>query len=309
MRFDRMIVLVLTAVMLAAATPAAAADGAKPRVAVLEFRNKAPNGWGGAGASAQDILVTELVKKGKFRVIDRERLNDLLREKNLSLSGDIDPKTAVEAGKLLGVEYLLVGSVTEFGAVQTRATTGGWLGNLPSVDVGTTRFKVALDARAISTRTGEIVWADSADDTTTDARVYVGGAGGGAVDRAQADKVIRPVCVKLVASFTSKDLPTSGLGGPGDASGIAGKIARVDGAQIYINAGAESGVKPGQAFAVVRAGNPIRDPDTGEVLGAEETRIGQIRVSAVKGPRLSVCAVVSGKGFAVGDLLKSEAAQ
>ena len=33
-----------------------------------------------------------------------------MQEKNLSLSGDVDPKTAVKVGKMLGVEYLIVGS-------------------------------------------------------------------------------------------------------------------------------------------------------------------------------------------------------
>ena len=53
------------------------ADGAKPRVAVLEFKNKASNyswNWYDAGRGAQDMLVTELVKSGKYRVIEREQL-------------------------------------------------------------------------------------------------------------------------------------------------------------------------------------------------------------------------------------------
>lgn len=281
-----------------------AEGGGKPRVAVLEFQNKAPHAWGHVGAAAQDILISELVKREKYVVIDRERLSAILQEKNLSLSGDIDPKTAVKAGKLLGVEYVIAGSVTEFGSVQSRATTGGWLGHLPPVDVGTTRFTAAIDARAISTTTGEIVWAEAQKESTTDARVFVAGAGGGAVDEAQADKVIRPVCAKLVASLEKKKLATSGLGGRGDASGVAGKIARVDGLEIYVNVGAEAGLQVGQTFDVVRKGKVITDPDTGEVLGADETKVGQIKVVEVKGPRLSLCSVVSGSGFKTGDILK-----
>ena len=70
----------------------------KPRIAVLEFKNKADNQWwyhGGAEA-AQDVFVTELVKSGKFRVVEREQLEALMQEKNLALSGDVDPKTAVQ---------------------------------------------------------------------------------------------------------------------------------------------------------------------------------------------------------------------
>ena len=38
-----------------------------------------------------------------------------MQEKGLSLSGDIDPKTAVKVGKMLGVEYLIAGALTELG--------------------------------------------------------------------------------------------------------------------------------------------------------------------------------------------------
>lgn len=288
----------------AAIASAVPASGARPRVAVLEFKNKAPHAWGHVGAAAQDILISELVKKDKYTVIDRERLAEVLQEKNLSLSGDIDPKTAVKAGKLLGVEYVIAGSVTEFGSVKSGASTG-WLGRgLPSVDVGTTKFTAAIDARAISTTTGEVIWADTARESTTDARVFVNGAGGGAVDEAQADKVIRPVCVQLVASLDRKTLTTAGLGGSGDASGVAGKIAQVEGGEIYINVGSEAGVSVGQVFQVMRKGKVIKDPDTGEVLGADETKIGQVKVTTVKGARLSICSVVSGSGFKAGDTLK-----
>lgn len=305
MRLVRILFLAAVSVFVGSALLDAAEEkAARPRVAVLEFKNKAPNAWGQVGAAAQDILISELVRKGRYTVIDRERLSEILREKNLSLSGDIDPKTAVKAGKLLGVEYVIVGSVTEFGSVKSGASTGWLGGRLPNVSVGTNRFTAAIDARAISTTTGEIIWADTARESTTDARVYVNGSGGGAVDEAQADKVIRPVCAQLAASLEKGKLTTSGLGGSADASGVAGKIARVDAEEIYINVGAEAGVQVGQVFQVVRKGKVITDPDTGEVLGADETKVGQVRITAVKGPRLSLCSAVSGNGFKAGDILK-----
>ena len=305
MRFVRILFLASVSMFAGSALLVTAEEnGARPRVAVLEFKNKAPQAWGHVGAAAQDILISELVKKGKYTVIDRERLSEVLQEKNLSISGDIDPKTAVKAGKLLGVEYVIAGSVTEFGSVKSGASTGWLGGRLPSVDVGTTKFTAAIDARAISTTTGEVIWADTARESTTDARVYVNGAGGGSVDEAQADKVIRPVCAQLAASLEKKKLTTAGLGGAGDASGVAGKIARVDAGEIYVNVGAEAGVQVGQVFQVVRKGKVITDPDTGEILGADETKVGQVKITVVKGPRLSLCSAVSGAGFKAGDMLK-----
>ena len=285
------------------------AQGAKPRVAILEFKNKASHyswNWYDAGRGAQDMLVTELVKSGKYRVIEREQLAAIMQEKHLSLSGDMDPRTAIQFGKMLGVEYLIAGAVTELGVTDRGANVpGGLLRGLPSVNVHSQKAEAALDARAFSTATGEIVWADSARDETSDASVYVFGAGGGASDHGKVDKLMRPVVQKLAASFGKADIKTSGMGGHGDASGIVGKIANVEGGTLYLNAGSEGGVKEGDEFTVYRVGKQIKDPDTGEVLGADEVKVGRVRVTAVKGPRLSTAAAVSGSGFKAGDTLKN----
>ncbi len=277
----------------------------KPRVAVIEFKDKTSRyTWYQAGQAAQDMFVTELVKSGKYRVIDREQLDAILREKNLSLSGEIDPKTAVKAGKLLGVEYLVTGALTELGVADRGARVPGAFG-LPSVRVGSQKMDASIDARMISTTTGEIIWADTAKETTSDASVFVAGAGGGVDDRRKLDRVLRPVVVKLAESMGKASAATSGLGGASDASGIAGKIAKVEGGSVYLNVGAEAGIKEGDTFDVYRVGNVIKDPDTGEVLGSDESKVGRVKVTKVMGARLSTASVVSGSGFKPGDMIKN----
>ena len=253
------------------------------------------------------MLVTELVKSGKYRVIEREQLAALMQEKNLSLSGEIDPKTAVKAGKLLGVEYIITGALTELGVADRGARVpGGLLGRFqPSVSVGSQKMDAAIDARMINTTTGEIVWADSAKESTSDASVYVAGAGGGVEDQRKLDRVLRPVVVKLAESMGKASTPTSGLGGASDASGVAGKIAKVEGGSVFLNVGAEAGIKEGDTFDVYRVGNVIKDPDTGEVLGSDETKVGRVKVTKVMGARLSTASVVSGSGFKAGDMIKN----
>ncbi len=291
--------------LLAAVASSAAAAAAKPRVAVIEFKDKTSHySWYRAGEAAQDMFVTELVKSGKYRVIEREQLAAIMQEKGLSLSGDIDPKTAVKAGKLLGVEYLVTGALTELGVADRGARVPGVFG-MPSVRVGSQKMDASIDARMINTTTGEIVWADTAKETTSDASVYVAGAGGGVDDKRKLDRVLRPVVVKLAASMAQASAPTSGLGGAGDASGIAGKIAKVEGGSVFLNVGAEAGIKEGDAFDVYRVGNVIKDPDTGEVLGSDETKVGRVKVTKVMGARLSTASIVNGSGFKSGDMIKN----
>jgi curli biogenesis system outer membrane secretion channel CsgG len=208
----RMVSLMLCASLAAllVAPMASAASSDKPRIAVLEFTNKADAGWhwwNDRGAAAmQDVFVTELVKSGKFRVIDRERLDALMREKNLALSGDVDPATAVRAGKLLGVEYFLVGAVTEYGKTEAGAH-GRSIGKLPGFGVHKTTFVAAANARIIDAETGEILWADEARNEDSHANVDVGGFGGGVSnDERMFDKVMKPVVQELTASIKAADL-------------------------------------------------------------------------------------------------------
>jgi curli biogenesis system outer membrane secretion channel CsgG len=296
--------------LFAAIRPLAAADAAKPRVAVLEFKNKAQGyvwSWYQAGQAAQDMLVTELVKKGNFRVMEREQLAAIMEEKNLSLSADVDPKTAVKIGKMIGVEYLIAGAVTELGVADRNVNVPSGLfgGRLPSVSVRSQKMDAAVDARAFSTSTGEIVWADTATESTSDSSVYIAGAGGGVEDQRKVDRLLRPVVLRLAESLSQKKITTSGLGGTSDASGVVGKIAKAEGGAIYVNVGAEAGIKEGDEFNVFRVAEQIKDPDTGEVLGANEVKVGRIRILAVRGPRLSSAIVVSGSGFKPGDVLKN----
>jgi len=191
----------LLAVLAAPGLIQAAGKADKPRIAVLEFKNKADNQWwykGGAEA-AQDVFVTELVKSGKFRVVEREQLEALMKEKGLTLSGDVDPKTAVRVGKLLGVNYLLTGAVTEYGNTDVSGGGGG-------VFAGKRKFVAALNARIIDTSTGEIAWADEASQEESSVRVSVFGVGGGVDDNRMFDKVMKPCIQKLVASLKNADI-------------------------------------------------------------------------------------------------------
>jgi curli biogenesis system outer membrane secretion channel CsgG len=198
----------LLAAMLVPALAVAKPQSTKPRLAVLEFKNKADNQWWwhGGAAAAQDVFVTQLVKSGKFRVVEREQLEALMKEKNLTLSGDVDPATAVRVGKLLGVNYLLTGAVTEYGA-EDKGAHGGSFRGLPSFGVHKKTFVAALNARLIDTSTGEVVWADEARSEESHSNVDVGGFGGGVSnDDRMFDKVMKPCIEQLTASLKAADL-------------------------------------------------------------------------------------------------------
>jgi curli biogenesis system outer membrane secretion channel CsgG len=193
-------IALLALVLVPVLSAAPKGGGDKPRIAVLEFKNKADNQWWyhGGAAAAQDVFVTELVKSGKFRVVDREQLEAMMQEKHLTQSGDIDKSTAMKLGKILGLNYLLTGAVTEYGNTDVSGGGGG-------VSAGKRKFVAALNARLINASTGEVLWADEASQEETSVRVSVFGFGGGVDDNRMFDKVMKPCIQKLVASLKHAD--------------------------------------------------------------------------------------------------------
>lgn len=60
-------------------------------------------------------LRSEMVKTNKFTIIDRSELNKILKEQGIQQTGIVDISTAVRIGKIIGVRYILVGSVNRVG--------------------------------------------------------------------------------------------------------------------------------------------------------------------------------------------------
>jgi len=176
------------AVVMAAAAPVVA-QTKRPTIAVLSFDyGTIQKWWVGTqdiGEGISDLIVDELVNDGSFRVIERKRLDAILAEQNFSNSERADPnaKTLVQIGKALGVQYIVVGSITKFGTEQSNKSIGG--GGYGSAfglgQVGTAKGKanVAITARIIDTSTGEIMASAKGDGTSKRSGLLLAGGGGG----------------------------------------------------------------------------------------------------------------------------------
>jgi curli biogenesis system outer membrane secretion channel CsgG len=173
----------------AAAAPALVAQ-ARPTVAVLDFDyGTVQRWWSGSwdiGKGVADLMVDELVNDGSFRIIERKRLDAVLAEQNFSNSDRADPdaKTLAAIGKVLGVKYLVVGSITKFGNEETSKKVDGGAFGLGKFGVGAVGKKegkanVAITARVVDTSTGEIMLSAKGDGTSKRSGLLLGGGGGG----------------------------------------------------------------------------------------------------------------------------------
>lgn len=90
-------------------------DGQKTTVAVAEFVDL--NGkTSDFGKFLSEELVTRLFKTKKLKVVERQRLDKVIAEQKLSLTELIESSSAKRIGRILGVEAIVAGSISEIGS-------------------------------------------------------------------------------------------------------------------------------------------------------------------------------------------------
>ena len=283
MRLKEKVICLSLAFLLVLAFSSSGLSQAKLRIAVVNFENKSTWYWWGErlGEAAADVFVTELLKSGQFSVIEREKLNAVLAEQGLGASGAVTPQTAAQIGKLLGVQYILTGSVTQFSVSDVG-------GGFRSLGASVTTGKVVLDARLVDTTTGEIVVAEEAENQ----KRMIGARFRSArfkqsYDYGLAHEVMHPAVTKITEEIIDA------------ASGLApaagqGMVADVEAGEVIINLGSNQGVKVGDVFYVYRKGKTVIDPATGQPLVTKEKQVGEIVVTDVEAT-FSTCAIKSGE--------------
>jgi curli biogenesis system outer membrane secretion channel CsgG len=164
----------------------ASAQGAKrPTVAVMDFDYGTVNNWWGQydiGKGMADQVVDALVNDGTFRVIERKKLDTVLAEQDFSHSDRADPSAAKlsKIGKVLGVKYIIAGSITKFGGEEKNYGGGGLVGGkIGGLGLKKAKTYVTLTARMIDATTGEILVSAKGEGLSNKGGgLSVGGLGG-----------------------------------------------------------------------------------------------------------------------------------
>jgi len=265
------------------------ANGMKVRVAVAKFGAsdsfaQVYGGWDiGGGLSAQ--LVTELIDSGQVIVVERGILSQIIREQELGNAKLVTKETAAQIGRLLGVDYLIVGEVTEF--EQKVVGAGGhagifeWL--FPKVSGEFTAAHVAIDMRVVDTSTGEILHSRRAS--------------GRAWTKAGAVELNAPLSFTFGAdAFHKTPLGKATRKVIHDALGFVlgavqarlesysdwvGKVIHVENQVVYLNAGSIAQIQVGDRLSVFSIKQVLTDPETNQVVGLIERPLGKLAVISV----------------------------
>lgn len=220
------------------------------------------------GKQVTDLMSKALTESGAFLVFERPDIGKVEAESRL-----VDTKL-----HLVGVDALLVGSLTEFG----RKTVGA------SGFVSSSKRQVAfakVDMRVVDTTTGQILFATSgAGEASTETASTFGFGSQAAYDGTLNDAAIRQAVSeavsRLAADFATRPWQTA--------------ILKTESGRVFLSCGRAQGLRLGMLLEVHTAGERIKSPQTGAFVTLPGRSVAQLRVDALFGDtELSEGAVAS----------------
>jgi curli biogenesis system outer membrane secretion channel CsgG len=253
------------------------AGGLKHRAAVLSIVNRTAYGQERIGSAVQDMLTTEIARTGCFVLVEREQLDKTLNEQSLGQSGAMDSAFAPRVGKLVGAEFVLIGSVSQFG-VRTEASESLF------GDSKTQFADAAVDIKLINVETGEIVLSLSGTGhAKRKFKSFLGIGSSGGYDEALESQALRSSLAGFAARIAAE---------VGKSPWMC--YAMVRGEQLYLDAGSRSGIAAGQQYEIFTKGDAIYSPTTGALLGYDEVKTGVVQVDRLLGTDGAIAVLVSG---------------
>lgn len=212
----------------------------------------------------------QLVQSRRFAVLDRENEKAYQTEKSLWMSEDVPISEKARMGKVLGLDYILVGNIEK--AKVSRWTTSIALTGEKQNHV---RTVASVRYQIITVATRQVKWSDTVSVT---------------LNSGSLDQAANVVSSRIAGEALNNIYPM--------------RVVGISGNQIILNQGGKT-VKAGSYFRIFALGENIIDPYTNESLGQDEYRIANVKVVRVT-PKMSYAKVISGH---ISDIKKMQIAR
>jgi curli biogenesis system outer membrane secretion channel CsgG len=271
------------------------------------------------GTGIQAMLVKRVAQDGKYTVVERRKVANIIKEQDFSASNRVKQGTGARVGQIRGANLTLMGDIVVFGRDDRKTSAGvgaivPGAGGIIGGSKADAKAVVVLDYRIVDTETSEVVASGEARGESKrtskgfGAAMFAGGVGvGGGFNMTSsnfAETIIGEATMdavnKLAVDINMREL-NGGAGGR--ELDLDARVADVSGNSITINAGTAAGLAVGQTFTIYHKGKEIKDPTTGEVLDVQTTPLGQLTITTVR-DRISM-GNYSGSGApVVGDVVR-----
>lgn len=259
-------IIFLLCLTLTATLYAQGARSLKRKVAIARFTNETTYAKGifydkenrnPIEKQAADILATKLAATEKFILIERQDFDKIQEEMKL---GGADFQK-------VGADYLIIGSVTEFG----RSTTGDEKVFSRSK---TQKVNAAVSVRLVDVSTGQIIYSEEAKgEAEASAKQTLGYGKTADYDASLDDKAISAAVSKLAENIMIKCM---------DKPWKSYFIAVEDGSYI-ISGGKSQGLAVGDVFTVVQKGKTTKNPQTGMMIELPGKPVAKIKIETLGG--------------------------
>lgn len=279
--------------------------GKKTRVGILQVDNNSSAGtfkmtdssgntyeseWNAGGGMVPvngiEAIVTDTMNRtGRFRLVERAALSNVLGEQDLASSGRVAAPSGAATGQVLGAEILVQVVITDYEENTSGSTTGagGLLRKVPLVGgVGIKRGegRVGLNFRLIDATTSEVLYTKQVESIIKESGLMLAGAGwtGDAVLGAFMSNYSKTPIGQAVIAGINKGVYEliKEIG----ARPAEGSVIKAEGQRVWLNIG-DDGVDMGDRLTVMQKGEELIDPETGISLGSTDTKLGDIEIIQV----------------------------
>ena len=231
------------------------------------------------------IVIDTMNRTGRFRLVERAALGEVLGEQDLANSGRVAKPSAAATGKVLGAEILVQVVVTDYEENTSGTSTGagGLLRKVPlvgGIGIKSGKGRVGLNFRLIDATTSEVLFTKQIESIIKESGLTLAGAGwtsdallGGFI----SSYAKTPIGQAVIAGINKGVYELIKEIGSRPAEG---SVVKAEGDQVWLNIG-DDGVDMGDRLTVISKGEELIDPDTGISLGSSDTELGDVEVIQV----------------------------
>lgn len=262
----------------------------KKKVALLTFFNESPYGGDDLGVVATEELRKELSRTGEF-IVDPMAMKIFGSSKEVYAGGGVKLVQLSRRAKIEGVNLVVFGRVVE-ARVREKTDEIGFVRETKSFT------EAKLEVRIFDVNSNKEIYTETlagyADDQTY--RFF-------AEDRENSVNQRRDLLRYGVRVAARKAVPN--MLEISRKLDWVGRVAKIVGTRIYVNAGRESGLQIGDVLKVLTEGQEIYDPETGALIGISKGEIkGTIEVIDYFGPDGTIAILHSGGSVLDGDFVQ-----
>lgn len=267
----RKVVALMLAVMIISTLNICAAS--KKIVAVMPLENVSGYDEAQIAEIMTEQLIVALHASGIYTVVERVQMGTIIKEQGFQNIA-VDPSKAVELGKLSGADYSMLGKVTmaiveDNPTASAVAQIGEWfnlgdIGRTAEKYVHKLKGRIRFEFRFVDNTTGEVVLAKTVEGSKSGSTV---------------EDAINAACKNAAENFLRE---LDGI------NPFRARVADVYGSNVYIDKGAESGLRRGETLIVAREGEPVIV--NGRIVAMRQEEVGRVKVVEVNSD-YAVCKV------------------